>query len=84
MSLKACGDTIVVELIHEEKIGLIHVPDQAQKQGGATVISVGPDCPHDLKPGERIRFQGNEGLEIESQGKKYRSLKPKWIIAKEE
>lgn len=82
--IQACGDTIIAMPIYEEKIGLIYISDKAQQAKKARVISVGPEHPYDVKVGDVIRFQGNEGIEIEHDGIKFKSLAAKWVIAKEE
>jgi len=82
--LKACGDTLLVKRVLEEKIGMIYIPDKAQKAKSATVAAVGPEHPYDLEPGDTILYQGDEGIEIEHEGEKYYSLAAKWVLAKKE
>lgn len=86
--IKACADYLVVEPVYEEKMGLIYLPDGSKKQESnfyGIVISVGPEFPFkEIKAGDKVLYRRNEGTEIESGGKKYIALSPKWVTAEVE
>ena len=79
---QAVGSQVIVKLEHEDKVGSIIIPDNAQAQGSGfwgKVIAVGWDCKLEIKEGDRILFFRNEGYEITEEGDQYLSVEQKHI-----
>ena len=85
--INACGDQVIVDPIYEKAKGVIVLPDGSEKREGefhGIVVSVGPECKHSIKPGDRILFRRHEGTELEVCNKKLLALKQEWVIAEVE
>ena len=88
--IKPRNTLVLVRLVlkAEEKVGLIHIPQNSEQFAEAEVIAVGPDCisatggqsaTHDLKPGQRVLVQHQV---IQKQGVQSRKI-PKGLLIKE-
>lgn len=92
--LKAPRDLVIVDPIYSDKAegsSVIYVQERDQKTRGdlrGIVIAIGPDCPHELKAGDKVLIRrydhgAPEGVPVEYNGKEYLSLKPEWVEAVE-
>ncbi len=86
MILQALRDDVIVKPLYETKKSAIIIPQSAVKykkydgQVRAEVISVGKNYPYDeLKQGDRIVFQKEEGVKFVYQGETYLKLKSRWV-----
>lgn len=83
--MRAPADLVIIKPEYSsfaEGSSIIQVHDRDKNYIGnffGVVIAVGPEYKYDLKPGDRVRFRRHEGVEVEHDGKKYLSLKAKWI-----
>ncbi len=81
--IQAVEDMVIIDPIHEDKIGLIYVPDQYKKYNAkfhGVVVAVGPDYPDDLKKGDKVAYVRHEGFEI-NEGK-HLAVRERWIVGK--
>ena len=84
----AVRDMIIVKVHYKETIGNIVVPEtyggkENSMEYYGEVISIGPKCPFDLSPGDKILFERNEGITIkDGRGEEYKSLKPRCVLCK--
>lgn len=87
--LQALRDEIIVRPIYEEitKGGII-VPLQARTHklyhGSITgeVISVGPKCKFDIKPGDKIYWQRHEGKKVYVDRELFFAVRSRWVMGK--
>jgi len=87
----AVRDTVLLKIDYTEKIGSIYIPDnrksyRSESKGG--VVSVGPDYPYDLHPGDiahilRMEDASHEGIKIDTPQGKLWAVQEKWIYGKE-
>lgn len=90
MKLKPIHDRILVKRDEtKKKIGLLHVPDSAQKKklqgtvmaaGDGRIIN-GEFRPLDLKEGNRVMFGEYAGTEVEVDGEKYIMMREEDVLA---
>lgn len=90
MPLEPVGSNILVKrLLPQDKIGGIHIPEQAQdKPTYGTIVAVSGFIDYDhhpddkfLTPGMKILFGKYSGLDIEHDGEKFLLLKEEEILA---
>lgn len=83
--LYAPSDMVLVEPIYDgiaegSKILVLH--DRDKEYIGnfhGVVVAVGPEYQYGLKPHDKIRFRRHEGIAVNIDGKKFLSLKSRWV-----
>ena len=87
--LQALRDDVIVKLVCEDYVGNIIIPKDSHVHRWYSgrvyglVISVGSKYKYDLKPGDKIDYQRNEGIRFFYEGDTYYQLRGKkdWIHA---
>ena len=86
----AVRDMVIVKILYEEKAhkgSSIYLPEQMKKYHAGfcgEVISVGPDYPYNIQPGDKVLFRRHEGKPIimgDWEGEFF-ALKERWVEAK--
>lgn len=83
--IKAIKDTIIVRQEYQEKVGGVVIPESAKKfqlyDGKILyiVVSVGPDYPYKLNPGDRVCIRRHEGVSFKFEGVEYFKVKEQWV-----
>ena len=83
--IQAVGDMVIVEPVLKKTVGVIHIPDSAQRklsEFAGVVVSVGPEYPYEIKAGDKVLYRENEGVPVESQGKNLLVLKSEWVVGR--
>lgn len=87
--IQAVGNYVLVELKYADKKHSLFVPDQAKQYSGSfwgLVVSVGDECHlrHELKAGNRVRFERHEGFKVFKDEIGYLAVKARWVYGKED
>ena len=88
VQIKATYDNILAKRIDTFKVDKIIIPDNVKntlRTVELEVVSVGPDYPYDVIPGDKIVVQQyengiTEGIEVIIDDEKYISLAEKWVL----
>ena len=82
--VRAMRDEVIVKQVLSEKKGSFFIPEtkgarmyNAEFYG--EVISVGPKCKKDIKPGDKLLYRRHEGKKIYYKGVEYFVLKDRWV-----
>ena len=86
--IKALKDFVLVRQEYAKESGGIVIPETAvkfKKYDGSIryiVVSVGPECPYELKEGDIIEIMKHEGIRFVYEGIEYWKVKERWILGK--
>jgi len=87
MTLKACGNYVIVRQLIKKISQEIIIPESFERQVSdayGEVISVGENCPFivDIKAGDKILYRKNEGTKLDIAVGEFLALKSEWVLAK--